>query len=294
MLNYFGCDGSANPLNQYQLHEELGKGTYGIVYRAVNLATNETVAIKQPTQRSGDIFKRFRNETEFYIRMKNSPYILKMLDFNIDSFSPFLVTEFCNLGNVRTRLWEMQINRIRTIALLWQLSSALSDVHRLGMLHRDIKPENLMLKTDSQNNWIIKLGDPGLACFPARSAFDFGVTRTAKGTESYIAPELFFTGAVFTESADTFSFGITACEMLTGQKILAGSKISGLGEQLDSCLSRMMSLNPQERPSMKQLKKEFSAIYQNEVKQSERRNGIALAVGALSVVIGSYIISRRT
>lgn len=294
MFNDSDCFMSLNPLDRYRLFEQLGKGAYGEVCRAVNAETGETVALKKPMQVSGDIFKRFRNEVEFYRRMSNSPFVLKMSDYNVGRFSPFLVTEFCNLGNARSRLWELKTNRTRTLLMLWQASNALADVHSRGMLHRDIKPENLLLKNDSQNNWTLRLGDPGLACFPARSVFDFGATRTARGTEFYIAPEMYLPGAVYTTAADTFSFGITAYEMLAGERVAAGSMIRTFGEPLNNLLSRMISSNPLERPQMKFVMSEFSTIYQSEIKKAQvciETGGIIVLLGLVS--LGGYFLLQE-
>ena len=291
MLNYSDYFMSLNPLDRYQLFEQLGKGAYGEVCLAVDSETGATVAIKKPLQASGDIFKRFRNEVEFYRRMSDSPFVLKMSDSNVSSFSPFLVTEFCNLGNARFRLWELKTNRMRTLLLLWQAANALSDVHSRGMLHRDIKPENLLLKKDLQNNWTLRLGDPGLACFPARSVFDFGATRTARGTEFYIAPEMYLPGAIYTAAADTFSFGITAYEMLAGERAAAGSAIKNFGEPLNNLLSRMISSNPLERPQMKFVMSEFSRAYQSEIKKAQNRletGGIIVLLGLIG--LGGYFL----
>lgn len=295
MLNYPDYFRNFNPLNRYQLQGKLGNGNYGEVCKAVNSKTRATVALKKPTQVNGDIFKRFCNEIEFYKRMSDSPFVLKMSDYSVSQFSPFLVTEYCNLGNVRSRLWELKINRTRTLLLLWQAANALADVHSRGILHRDIKPDNLLLKNDLQNNWTLKLGDPGLACFPARSIFDFGATRTARGTEFYIAPEMYLPGAIFTAPADTFSFGITAYEMLTSERIVAGSTVSNLGEQLNSLLSRMISSNPQERPQMKLVMNELSEIYQSEVKNAQNRVEIGGAIVLLGLIgLGGYFLLKES
>jgi serine/threonine protein kinase len=295
MLNYPDYFRNFNPLNRYQLQEKLGKGAYGEVYKAVNSKTGVTVALKKPAQVNGDIFKRFCNEIEFYKRTSNSPFVLKMSDYSVSQSSPFLVTEYCNLGNVRSRLWELKINRTRTILLLWQAANALADVHSHGMLHRDIKPDNLLLKNDPQNNWTLKLGDPGLACFPARSIFDFGATRTARGTEFYIAPEMYLPGATFTAAADTFSFGVTAYEMLMSERVVAGSTVSNLGKQLNSLLTQMISLNTQERPQMKLVMNELSAIYQSEVKKAQNRVEIGGAIVLLGLIgLGGYVLLKES
>jgi serine/threonine-protein kinase len=295
MFDYFNFLGSFNPLNRYQLHESLGSGTYGNVHRAIDSRTTHTVALKRPSQTNGDIFRRFCNEVKFYQLMNNSPYILKMLDYNLSPFSPFLVTEYCSLGSVRSKLWELRFNRLRTIALIWQAASALADVHSRGLLHRDFKPDNLLLMTDSQNNWILKLGDPGLACFPVTSAFDFGATRTIRGTEFYIAPELYKPNASYTAAADAFSFGVTAIEMLSGggKRPIAGTKVLDYSENLNNLLTQMISVNPQERLDMISVVKTLVGIYKEEI-QKEQNLKLGVGLGILAIFgIGGYFLLKE-
>lgn len=273
-------------LEKYQLYERIGQGNYGIVHRAINRETGLVVALKQPRLNHGDIFKRFRNEIDFYSRMRDSPFVVKMLDFGLNPTGAFVAIEFCNKGTVRDRLWELQINRLRTIALLWQTASALTDLHHRGILHRDIKPENLFLMVDASNNWIIKIGDPGLVCFPAMSVLDFGATRTPKGTEFYIAPELYRQFAVYDASCDIFSFGVTAHEMLSGRRVGGGSKVTGHGEKLDNLLTRMVSLNPSKRPLASRIQKELAGIYNEELAAAKNRKEIGLLVGIVLAGIG--------
>lgn len=273
-------------LEIYELYERIGQGSYGTVHRAINRKTGGIVAIKQPISTRGDIFKRFSNEIDFYSRTRNSPFVAKMLDFSLNRTGAFIAIEFCNKGTVRDRIWELQINRIRTIALLWQTASALADLHYSGILHRDIKPENLFLMVDVGNDWILKIGDPGLVCFPAKSVFDFGATRTAKGTEFYIAPELYRPFAVYNASCDVFSLGVTAHEMLTGRRVIGGSLITGQGEKLDKLLTRMVSLNPSVRPSASEVRNELTPIYNAELVAGKNRNEIVLLVGITLAVIG--------
>ena len=278
----------------YELCERIGQGSYGTVHRARNRETGVVVALKQPIVTHGDIFKRFRNEVDFYSRMRDSPFVVKMLDFSLDPTGPFVATEFCNKGSVRERLWELQINRLRTIALLWQTASGLTDLHHRGILHRDIKPENLLLNVDVSNKWIMRIGDPGLVCFPATSVFDFGATRTAKGTEFYSAPELYQRFAVYTASCDIFSLGVTAHEMLAGRRIMGGSQVTGLGGKLDNLLTRMVSLNPSERPAASRIRKELADIYNEELVAAKNRKEIGLLVGIVLAGIGIGHLLAKT
>lgn len=293
MLDYFDYSLDGNSVKRYQLHESLGQGAYGQVWRATDSENNSIVALKKPTQTSGDIFKRFRNEVKFYQQMRGCPHILQMFDYNINSLSPFLTTEYCNLGNARSRMWELKFNRIRTIGLAFHAAAALSDVHNNGLLHRDIKPDNMLLRTDMQGNWMLKLGDPGLACFPARHVFDYGATTTVKGTEAYIAPELYNYGAEYTAAADTFSLGISIVEMLTGNRPLAGAKIQEFSSDLNSLLSRMVSSNPQERPKMSDVKKLILYNYQVEVQKSQNRVEVGIGLCILGAIgLGGYFLLK--
>lgn len=273
-------------LEMYQLCERIGQGSYGTVHRAINRNTGRIVAIKQPISTRGDTFTRFSNEIDFYSRTGNSPFVVRMLDFSLSPSGAFVAIEFCNKGTVRDRLWELQINRIRTVALLWQTASALSELHHWDILHRDIKPDNLLLTVDGGNNWILKIGDPGLVCFPAKSVFDFGATRTAKGTEFYIAPELYQPFAIYNASCDIFSLGVTAHEMLTGRRAIGGSRITGQGENLDKLLTRMVSLNPSVRPSASEVRNELTSVYNAELVTANNWKGLGLLVGIVLTGIG--------
>lgn len=277
---------NSGSLDLYESHERIGTGSYGTVHRAIDRDTGRVVAIKQPKAPNGDIFKRFCNEIDFYSQTADSPFVVKMLDHNLSHFRPFIALEFCNNGNVRDRMWETQINRTRTIGLLWQIATAITDFHARGILHRDLKPENLMLSADVNNNWIAKVGDPGMVCFPQRSVFDFGATRTAKGTLHYIAPELYTSNAIYRAPCDIFSFGITAYEMLTGRRIMGGSLVSGLGGKLDNLLTRMVSLSPSARPTAAQITSEFAIIYHDELASAKTRREIGLLIGTVLAAIG--------
>ena len=289
MIDYRIYLSDENPSDKYQIQNELGSGSYGKVWCATNKRTGRFVAIKKPVQNNGDIYQRFCNEIDFYQRMSDSPFVVKMLDSNTNSFDSFLVTEFCNLGSARSRMWELNLNRTRTIGLLAQLAHALSDVHNRGMLHRDIKPDNLLLKTDEQNLWSLKLGDPGLACFPATSAFDFGATRTVRGTEFYIAPELGYPRAIYTKAADAYSFGVTAVEMLSGHRPSANTLIQDYSVNLNNLLSKLISSDPRIRPNMSNVVRELVLIHQQEIQKTRIITGVGLG----AAILGIYFLTKK-
>jgi serine/threonine protein kinase len=90
----------------------------------------------------------------------------------------------------------------QVLILLYQLSSALADVHKTGITHRDVKPNNIKINKEG----VLKLYDFGLARFETRQN-----TVGMVGTQGFMAPELCKGGYVnFTSAVDVFSFGVTA------------------------------------------------------------------------------------
>lgn len=81
------------------------------------------------------------------------------------------------------------------------------------------------------------------------------------------------------------SLGVTIVEMLTGERPLAGAKIQGFNFELNSLLTQMVSLNLQERPGMKDVKRSLLRNYQLEIKKSQNR----LQLGAKLFVLGVHL-----
>jgi eukaryotic-like serine/threonine-protein kinase len=157
-------------------------------------------------------------------------------------------------------LWESPIPKIsgeHYLKTLWQIASGIADIHDAEVIHRDIKPNNMKF----DNEGIVKIFDFGLS----RDIGPTAVTNGFKGTIGFAAPELFKFGVVsFTKAIDTYAFGITAI-YLSGSELpdelknipphpipsnFYSSLPIALPTELASLLTKCLSHDPDERPSM--------------------------------------------
>ena len=100
----------------------------------------------------------------------------------------------------------------RTFEILSELLSALSTVHRAGLVHRDIKPRNLLLTKREKGS--IKLCDFGMVKNPENGLSEEG---TWIGSRDYISPEQHESAAQADARADIYSVGVLAYRMLAGR-----------------------------------------------------------------------------
>jgi predicted ATPase len=207
--------------NRYHLHETIGSGGMGIVYRASDSQTGQFVAIKELHQTviTPEMVMRFRREAEA-LRQLNHPNIVKVLDTVEEDGRYYLVMELMKGGTLADLLHTpMPIHKILSLAL--ELSDALARAHHLKIIHRDIKPANILLADD---------GTPRLT--------DFGVARMTTDTEditqeqivgtlNYVSPES-LRGTPQDVHADIWAFGVLLFEMLTGRKPFETTSLASL------------------------------------------------------------------
>ncbi len=211
--------------SRYQLHETLGAGGMGIVYRATDQQTNQNVAIKllkpQALSLSPDTLERFAREAEA-LRQLDHPNIVKVLTTLQENDLHYLVMEYISGGSLQDvlqREGRMPISRTLDIAL--DLSDALARAHRLRIIHRDIKPANVLIAQDGST----RLTDFGVARMGAKER----VTEigSAVGTPDYMAPEALH-GDEVDARADIWALGVMLFEMLTGHRPFRGDNITSM------------------------------------------------------------------
>lgn len=179
-------------MNRYMVGRVLGEGGFGITYIGCDLRLEMKVAIKEyfPTDKvtrnstaSLDVTNyigaasagydegkvRFLNEARTMARMDKQPEIVCVRDFFEDHNTAYIVMEYIN-GTTFKELVSQRGGRIpaeELLPMMEPLFSALTAMHRLGLIHRDISPDNLMLEKG------------------ALRLLDFGCAReSARGTET--------------------------------------------------------------------------------------------------------------
>jgi serine/threonine protein kinase len=125
--------------------------------------------------------------------------------------------------------------------------------------HRDIKPHNLLVTKHDDGTLIVKVGDFGVARVPITA--NSPMTRSAWGTEGYIAPEI-LRGAEFAAAADVYSLGVTATELLTGSKNRAALQTAQMPPALRGLVTEMIDPMPLRRPGVFDVAKRLQQVLQ--------------------------------
>jgi serine/threonine protein kinase len=216
-----GVLGQALP-GGYQIHERLGEGGMGIVYRAVQQQNKQQVAVKilraEYTQNQ-DILTRFYQEARTVNQLQH-PNIAKMIDVStLPDGRPCLLLEYLQGYDLATLLQEQDsLAESRAIDIILQTTSALQSAHTAGVIHRDLKPDNIFITKENQ----VKILDFGLAKLIKKTSDEISreEARTRSGvimgTPYYMSPEQ-ACGKPVDEQTDVYAIGIILYEMLTGR-----------------------------------------------------------------------------
>ena len=213
-------------ISHYTILEKLGEGGMGVVYKAHDTKLDRTVALKflppHLTQSEEDK-QRFIREAKAAAAL-NHPHICTIHNVDEIDSNQFIVMEYVDGLTLRDKMnaspltkgglqGGLSVDQATNFAL--QISEALQQAHKKGIVHRDIKPENIMITEDNR----IKVMDFGLAKLKG----DKNLTKSGStvGTMAYMSPEQ-IQGQEVDHRSDIFSFGVVLYEMLTGQTPFRG------------------------------------------------------------------------
>jgi len=212
----------------YEIQQRVGKGAYGIVWKAISVETGEVVAVKKifdAFQNATDAQRTFR-EIMFLQELGYHENILKLLDVmkaenNRDIYLVFEYMETDLHAVIRANILE----EVHKEYIIYQLLKALKFLHSGGVIHRDLKPSNLLLNSDC----LLKVGDFGLA----RSIDRDNVLTDYVATRWYRAPEILLGSQQYTAGVDMWSVGCILGELIGGKPMFPGSSTMN---QLDRIL----------------------------------------------------------
>ena len=255
----------------------LGRGGMGVVYRATDAQSGETVAVKtlnaEVLSHEPNILERFRREGES-LRQLNHPNIVKFITA-VESYGQhYLVMEYVDGGSLQDLLAKHGfLSSQRTVEISLDLADALTRAHHLGIIYRGLKPANVLLAQD---------GTPRLTDFGiAQLADGSRLTQTGVlvGTVNYLSPEA-LSGEVLDFRTDIWAFGVLLFEMLTGRLPFTGDNLTAritatltqpvpdlaqynpnIPKPLADLIYSMLEKDRQNRiPSMRQVGAEFESI----------------------------------
>jgi serine/threonine-protein kinase len=208
-------------LDRFEILEELGEGAYAETYKAVDTDNGRVVVLKSPNPMlfaDPAIFGRFKRESEI-ARSLDHPNVQRSFDLKEHRTEPYLVLEYVEGENLRSRLGEIKGSVPVDRAVDWgrQLASVIAYLHANGITHRDLKPENVLVTADDQ----LKVADFGTALLEGAKRLTWKHLTEGVGTPNYMSPEQ-IQGERGDTRSDIYAWGIIMYEFLTGAPPFVG------------------------------------------------------------------------
>lgn len=246
---------------KYTIQEELGRGGFGITYRAIHHSLNQRVVIKTlrwPETNSGKTqqLRQFQAEARRLAQCQH-PNIVNVTDFFVEGERPYLVMDFIPGQPLSELIFPHRpLSEQLALQYIHQIGSALQTVHRQGLLHRDVKPQNIMI-----NDGTAILIDFGIARELASGQTQ---THTNLVSEGYAPLEQYLPKARRSAASDVYGLAATLYSAVTGEVPVASVLRS------HHPLAPPRQLNPHVSPAVEQ------AILQGmALKLAERPQSIA-------------------
>jgi len=198
-------------VGNYRIVEKIGEGGMGVVYKAVEVSLDRTVAVKVLSpDLAGDqaLIERFRSEAKAQANL-NHPNIAILYTFLTTSETSMMVMEYLE-GETFDQTLQRRglLPQEQAVPIFKQALLGIGYAHRHGIVHRDIKPSNIMLTTSG----MVKVMDFGIA--KVLGGQRMTQTGTRMGTVNYMSPEQIRNRPVDIRS-DIYALGVTLYEMLT-------------------------------------------------------------------------------
>lgn len=226
----------------YELHELINSGGMSDLFLATD-EDKQAVAIRRMHTTSAFDFttkKRFIRGCEVLSKIHNHEFVIGYIEHGKINGSLYLALEYIEGDNLKLLAAQSDPVLAENIGnVLIESAQALEHVHDSGFIHLDFKPENILLSRNAS----LRLIDFDLALPKPEKPVK---TKTNPGTPAYMAPEQLLRQPI-DQRADIFAFGVTAFELLTGQKPFpAESPDEILKKQIDrSGFETPRQLNPE-------------------------------------------------
>jgi WD40 repeat protein len=207
-------------LGNYHLMRKIGQGGFAEVYLGQHIYLDTFAAIKVLHARlESDDVEYFLTEARTVARLFH-PNIVRVLEFNVEDTTPFLVVDYAPNGTLRKRHPKgLPVPFTTVVGYTRQVAAALEYAHEQKVIHRDVKPENMLVGRRSE----ILLSDFGIAVVSHSSRYSSGTQgiQDMAGTVAYMAPEQIQSQAC--PNSDQYSLGVVVYEWLCGTRPFQGS-----------------------------------------------------------------------
>lgn len=211
--------------DKYRLVREIGDGSMGTVWAALNTVTHREVAIKLLPRPTEDLRQRLLREARACGKLRHRN-IIDLYDVGLtDRGEPFLVMQLLDGETLASRLLrEQSIDPYEAVRIARDVARALSAAHGADIIHRDLKPANIFLHhEEGEYDTVVKVLDFGIS----KNLADVDGVRTAPGSvlgsPAYMSPEQVRVDPAIDSRTDVWSLGVVLFEMLAGTRPFVGS-----------------------------------------------------------------------
>ena len=202
---------------KYTLEQELGRGGFGVTFKATHQYLGQPVVIKTLNEslRLTSDFDRFQRQFQDEARrlaLCIHPNIVRVSDFFVEAGGPYMVMDYVPGPTLQAVVFPGQpLSEAIAINYIRQVGEALRVVHQKGLLHRDIKPENIILRQGTQE---VVLIDFGIA---REFTPDSTQSHTIIVSDGYAPIEQYLTKEKRTPASDVYGLAATLYALLTAQ-----------------------------------------------------------------------------
>ncbi len=259
--------------HRYRVAELIGTGGMSYVYRAINLATRRTVAVKVLKEEfinDAEFLRRFEREARAVLHLSHDN-IVRAYDVGETNGLPYIVLEYVEGQTLKQIVTENGPMPPRlAVSMTLQVLEALAAAHKAGIIHRDVKPQNVIVTPMGK----CMLTDFGIAREADASTITFA-GNTILGSVHYLSPEQ-AKGKPVTEASDLYSAGVMLYELLTGQVPFDGDNSVAIAlMHINDEPTPPIRLNPKVPPAlndvvMRALNKNLDQRYANAAEMSKQ------------------------
>lgn len=265
---------------KYEVIEKIAQGSMGEIFK-VKSPDGEIFALKavRKQENSSDDSEneqRFKRENALFRQIKHEN-VVRVHESYLNEDPAFMVMEYIEGGSIDDLLDGTPLNPKTVLKIALDVSAALYETEKIGIVHRDIKPGNILIDGDTY-----KLTDLGLARYQ-QVVYEEGLTlsQTALGTPHYISPEQVLHARAVDIRSDIYSLGATLFHCLTGERVHeGGSHMQIMMKQVHDPVKNPCDLNPNTPPGlsraiMRMLEKDPDDRFQNTYELIEALKSIA-------------------
>lgn len=224
---------------RYEVLSEVGRGKFGIVYKAKHKILDRPVAVKvlhEEVKPTDNAFLRFQREAETTSGLVH-PNIVKIYDFGIsEGRFPFVVMDFIDGTLLGAELREHhRLPAERALPIFVQICEGLQAAHDSGVVHRDLRPDNIFLIERNGKQDCVKIVDFGIAKkLNDTKSKKLTAEGEVLGTPTFMSPEQVM-GKELDPRSDIYAMGCLMYNVLTGELPFLGKNvIETMSEQVSS------------------------------------------------------------